>query len=139
MLGFQKRKAAAVTVQTGPQPGPPAIPLGAGERALYRSLRESVPVIDAAVYKLRRLIGEFTVTCPDERAQQGLQRFLAAVPVNAAGAGIHEFLGIYLEELVELGGQVYMRCRWKTLEETRKEAVFLSNRRLDRGDLDGGA
>lgn len=40
---------------------------------------------------------------------------------------------------VELGGQVYMRCRWKTLEETRKGAVFLSNRRLDRGDLDGGA
>lgn len=106
MLGFQKRKAAAVTVQTGPQPGPPAIPLGAGERALYRSLRESVPVIDAAVYKLRRLIGEFTVTCPDERAQQGLQRFLAAVPVNAAGAGIHEFLGIYLEELVTYGNAV---------------------------------
>lgn len=106
MLGFKKREAGAVSVQTGPLPGPPAIPLGAGERALYRSLRESVPIIDAAVYKLRRLIGEFTVTCPDGRAQEGLREFLEGVQVNAAGAGIHEFLGIYLEELVTYGNAV---------------------------------
>lgn len=63
MLGFRKKQeAAAVSVQTRPGQALP-LPLGAGERELYRALRENVPVIDAAVCKLRRLIGEFTVTC----------------------------------------------------------------------------
>ena len=107
LLGFKKRaRAAAVAVQAGPGLGPPAIPLGAGERQLYRSLRESVPIIDAAIYKLRRLIGEVQVTCPDEEAQKGLRAFLEGVQVNAAGVGIHEFLGIYLEELVTYGSAV---------------------------------
>jgi len=107
LLGFRKREGPpAVAVQTGPGILPPALPLGAGERALYRSLRESVPIIDAAIYKLRRLIGEFQATCPNEDAQKGLRAFLDSVQVNAAGAGIHEFLGIYLEELVTYGSAV---------------------------------
>ena len=106
MLGFQKKKPVqAVTVQTS---GGSLLlsPTGAGERQLYRSLRETVPIIDAAIYKLRRLMGEFTVTCQDQRAQQGLQEFLDSVQVNAAGVGIHEFLGIYLEDLVTYGTAV---------------------------------
>lgn len=107
MLGFRKReRAGAVTVQSGPCMAPAALPLGAGERQLYRALRESVPIIDAAIYKLRRLIGEFQVTCPDEKAQKGLRDFLETVQVNAAGVGIHEFLGVYLEELVTYGNAV---------------------------------
>ena len=106
MLGFRKKQeAAAVSVQTRPGQALP-LPLGAGERELYRALRENVPVIDAAVCKLRRLIGEFTVTCRDGRAQEELERFLDGVQVNAAGTGIHEFLGIYLEELITYGTAV---------------------------------
>ena len=107
MLGFRKREGRpAVAVQTAPAPGPGAFPQGGGERALYRALRESVPIIDAAVYKLRRLIGEFQAVCPDGEAQKGLREFLETVQVNAAGVGIHEFLGIYLEELVTYGNAV---------------------------------
>ncbi len=107
MLGFKKRESTpAVAVQTGPGFMPPPLPMGAGERALYRALRESVPIIDAAIYKLRRLIGEFQVTCPNEEAQKGLRAFLENVQVNAAGVGVHEFLGIYLEELVTYGSAV---------------------------------
>ncbi len=107
MLGFRKREdRAAAAVQAGPPPGLMPLPQGGGERALYRALRESVPIIDAAVYKLRRLIGEFQVTCPNGEAQKGLQEFLETVQVNAAGVGIHEFLGIYLEELVTYGSAV---------------------------------
>ena len=69
-------------------------------------MRESVPLFDAAVYNQRRLIGEFTVTCRDEEAQEGLRAFLRNVKVNAAGVGVHEFLGIYLEELVTYGTAV---------------------------------
>lgn len=106
MLGFRKkRETAALSVQTRPA-AVTALPMGAGERELYRALRENVPIIDAAIYKLRRLIGEFTVACPDPEAQARLNEFLAGVQVNAAGAGIHEFLGIYLEELITYGNAV---------------------------------
>ena len=56
-MGFlKKEKRTAVSVQT--QGGyPPVLPVTAGERALYRALREQVPIIDAAIYKLVRLIG----------------------------------------------------------------------------------
>lgn len=40
---------------------------------------------------------------------------------------------------VELGGQVFLRCRWKSLDETGKKAVFLSNKRTEGGGQDGGA
>ena len=51
-MGFlKKEKRTAVSVQT--QGGyPPVLPVTAGERALYRALREQVPIIDAAIYKL---------------------------------------------------------------------------------------
>ncbi len=108
MLGFRKKAetTAAVSVQTKPGETFAGIPLGAGERGLYRALREQVPIIDAAVYKLRRLIGEFQVQCPDQETGGRLEEFLGAVRVNAAGVGIHEFLGIYLEELITYGNAV---------------------------------
>ncbi len=102
-------KLAALSVQSGPQTGWPLdklLPAGPGERALYRELRASVPLIDAAVYKLRRLIGGFAVTCRDRAAQRELQDFLSNVRVNASGRGIDEFVGVYLEELLTYGTAV---------------------------------
>lgn len=106
---FKKERTAARSVQCRPEP--PVSPLregsaGPGERALYRALRESVPIIDASIYKLRRLIGEFQVRCADPAAQKGLDRFLRGVQVNAAGMGIDDFLGVYLEELLTYGSAV---------------------------------
>lgn len=107
-MGWRRKKPGpgAVSVQTGPAAEGAGLPLGAGERELYRALREAVPIIDASVYKLRRLIGEFRVRCGDGAAQKGLDRFLQEVQVNAAGAGIHEFTGIYLEQLLTYGTAV---------------------------------
>ena len=86
MLGRKKReRLTAASVQTYAGPAFPGLPLGAGERQLYKALRESVPIIDAALYKLRRLLGDFTVTCREPAAQTGLADFLAKVQVNAAG------------------------------------------------------
>ncbi len=100
-------KLAALSVQSGPDRSWAPILLGGpGERSLYRELRASVPIIDAAVYKLRRLIGEFTVTYGEPDVQKRLNRFLDNVPVNATGQGAQEFVGIYLEELLTYGSAV---------------------------------
>lgn len=107
---FKKNeRMAAVSVQSARSQNSTllnAMPPGAAERGLYRSLRNTVPIIDAAIYKFRRLIGEFTVSCNDEEAQHRLREFLDSVQVNAAGCGINEFIGAYLEELLTYGNAI---------------------------------
>ena len=107
---FKPRSSvAAASVQSSPQPREPwidPVPSGAAERSLYRALRHSVPIIDAAIYKLRRLIGEFTVTCPDPKAEAALQDFCEGVQVGAASRGMQEFIGMYLESLLTYGTAV---------------------------------
>ena len=50
--------------------------LGNGEDRLYRQLREAIPVLDAAVGKLVRLSGGFSVKCANGIAQARLEQFL---------------------------------------------------------------
>ena len=102
----RRDRSQAVTVQTASRSWGAGLPQGAGERELYRALRQNVPIIDASLYKLRRLLGDFHVTCRDSRAQEGLEEFLDTVQVNGAGAGAGEFLGIYFEELLTYGTAV---------------------------------
>ena len=61
------------------------------ERRLYQSLRESVPLIDAALYRIERLIGGFSVECPQQEAQQGLQSCFRSVRRNARHCGNDSF------------------------------------------------
>ena len=75
------------------------VPLLDGETALYREVREAVPVVDAAICKLIRLTGGVRVACGNERAEQGLQRFLREVPVGRGQRGINAFLDCYLDSL----------------------------------------
>ena len=105
-MGFlKKEKRTAVSVQT--QGGsPPVLPVTAGERALYRALREQVPIIDAAIYKLVRLIGGFEVYCPEKHTENALRGFLKTVPVNGCNMGIDNFLSVYFEQLLTYGNAV---------------------------------
>lgn len=82
------------------------VPLLDGETALYREVREAVPVVDAAICKLIRLTGGVRVTCGNERAEQGLQRFLCEVPVGRGQRGINAFLDCYLDSLLTCGRAV---------------------------------
>lgn len=50
------------------------VPLGAGELQLYRAIREAVPILDAAIWKLIRLAGGVAVKCGEPAAQAGLER-----------------------------------------------------------------
>ena len=48
------------------------VPLHNGEIALYRAVREAVPIVDAALMKIIRLVGGFVVRCPERTVQEEL-------------------------------------------------------------------
>ena len=50
------------------------VPLRSGEVQLYRAVREAVPVVDAAIYKLIRMSGGVSARCGDRQAERELQR-----------------------------------------------------------------
>lgn len=77
------------------------VPLARQEYRLYQSLREALPVLDAAISKLVRLTGGFHAECPDGEAQ--LAEFLRTVPCGRGQRGVHSFLSAYLDSLLLYG------------------------------------
>lgn len=93
-------------------------PLRSGEISLYRSIREAVPILDAAIWKLVRLCGGVGVRCADTRAQQGLNRFLATVDTGRGQQGIQSFLDQYLDCMLTCGqgvGEMVLDPQGKTI------------------------
>ena len=82
------------------------VPLGRGEQAVYRAIREAIPVVDAAVSKLVRLCGGVSVLCRDAAAQEGMERFLRTVPTGRGQRGVQSFLDCYLDCLFTCGRAV---------------------------------
>ena len=78
-------------------------PLGGGEERVYRQMREAIPVLDAAVAKLVRLSGGFSVKCRSAEAQKALETFLKNVPCGRGQVGIDSFLGAYVDSLLTYG------------------------------------
>lgn len=78
-------------------------PITAYEKQLYRSLREAVPIIDAAIYKIIRLVGGFQVSCENPQAQEALDDFIKNIRVNSISCGVESFLAEYLEQLLTYG------------------------------------
>ena len=103
---------AAAAVQVRERGGHPFaalrgyMPLGGADAALYRSVREAVPIVDAAIGKLVRLSGGFRVLCEEERAQEELGEFLRTVNVGHAQVGFNAFLDKYLDSLLTNGRAV---------------------------------
>ena len=82
------------------------IPLHQPEFSLYRSIREAVPVVDAAILKLIRLAGGVEVRCGDKIIQRELNAFLRTVPAGWNQEGIQAFLDAYLDCLLTCGRAV---------------------------------
>lgn len=82
------------------------VPLGRGEIAIYRAIREAVPIVDAAIWKLIRLSGGVKVTCRDRKAQEGLDWFLRHVDTGRGQRGIQSFLDCYLDCMLTCGRAV---------------------------------
>ena len=81
-------------------------PMSTADMALYKSLREAIPIIDAAIHKIIRLIGGFSVSCDDKKAEKLLESFLRDVNVGGTRQGIDAFLSTFLEQLLTYGTAV---------------------------------
>lgn len=82
------------------------MPSGPVDTRLYTGLREAVPVIDAAINKLVRLLGEFRVVCDDKEAEKKLSHFLSTVSVGGTRQGISAFVSTFFEQLLTVGTAV---------------------------------
>ena len=81
-------------------------PLRKGEARLYRAVREAVPVVDAAIYKLIRLTGGVRVLCRNGKTERALEEFLRTVPTGRGQYGLNAFLDCYLDSLLTCGQAV---------------------------------
>lgn len=78
-------------------------PGGANERQLYDNLRYSVPIVDAAIQKIIRLVGGYRVICTDERFQAEMDRFTEEIPVGTGGMSLFAFTDAFLDSLLTYG------------------------------------
>lgn len=112
MKWFKKQEAAPAAVQLRGWERHPFgmlgeyVPLRSGETRLYRAVREAVPVVDAAICKLIRMVGGVTAVCDDKAAEQTLREFLRTVPTGRGQFGINAFLDTYLDSLLVCGQAV---------------------------------
>lgn len=113
-MGIFKKLSSAKTAVTAPQTyrhNPfdrldSYVPLAAPQNALYRELREAVPVLDSAIYKIVRLTGGFHIECSDKRNSRNINSFLSKVNVGGNQQGIGSFISTYFEQLLTYGTAV---------------------------------
>lgn len=105
----EKPKNLSVSVQTARSSSRPFgvierhRPLSKPEFFVYDAIREAVPIIDAALQKIIRLVGGFSVECENKRAEDELSEFLRTVPVGACSRGINSFASAYLDSMLMYG------------------------------------
>lgn len=112
LWGRRGKVPGALSVQTMPQQDvflekwEGSSRLGAGRYELFEAMRATIPIIDAALDKIVRLSGEFSVCCADRTAQREAERFLREVPVGGYTEGLQKFLWGYLGDLLTYGNAV---------------------------------
>lgn len=123
-------------------------PFTSCEFRLYDSLKEAIPVIDAAIKKIVRLVGGFKVVCDNEKAQYMISEFLKSVNVNGTGIGIDAFISCFLEQLLTYGtavGEVVLSkaCEVSALYNASLDDIILKrennplNIKIYRKEIDG--
>lgn len=73
---------------------------------LFEKIRRSVPLVDAAVSKLVRLVGSFRLECSDPSMQGALDAFMRDVPVGLTGRSVYSFVDSYFDSLLVYGNAV---------------------------------
>ena len=119
---FEKRRSesAGLAVQvrdTGKQPFGALdryVPASGGELALYRSIREAVPIVDAAIWKLIRLVGGVEVICDRKEA-------IAYAIDHGQPGDIIVLAGKGHEDYQEINGVRHHFLDREVIEETVKE------------------
>ncbi len=114
LLGKKKRSGAAVSaaaVQTSAFSNHPFAHLGGFSNLglnnrVFRSLRESVPIIDAAVLKIIRLMNDFTFETGNEPVDRQMNSFFENICVGGNQTGISAFVSTYMSDLLTYGSAV---------------------------------
>ena len=73
---------------------------------VFKSLRESVPIIDAAVLKIIRLMNDFTFETGDESVDRQMNSFFENICVGGNQTGISAFVSTYMSDLLTYGSAV---------------------------------
>lgn len=81
---------------------PPNLP----QTKLYDTLRDAVPIVDAAILKIIRLIGGYKISCQSKQAELLLNQFIANVRVGSVSVGLESFICTYLDNLLMYGNAV---------------------------------
>lgn len=107
MLNFSKKSSPSLpAVQTAGARTIDDFPVQFYTYDLFDKVRRTVPVVDAAVSKLIRLIGSFQIQCNDPKQQSALDNFLRSVPVGLTGQSVYSFIDSYLDSLLVYGNAV---------------------------------
>lgn len=93
---------------------------------LYDTLREAVPIIDAAIMKIIRLTGGYSIKCENPVAQAAIDSFTQGVNVGGTSNGLENFICCYLDNLLMYGNAVGEIV----LDTTRSNIVGLYNAKL---------
>jgi hypothetical protein len=70
---------------------------------IYRTLRESIPIIDSAINKIVRLMGGFEFKTGSDRIDDDINEFFSIVNVGGNQTGIQSFVDTYVEQLLTYG------------------------------------
>ncbi len=112
---FKKKKQQPIAVQTAPSIIKNTHPFGILEKQnsvsspeikLYKTLKEAVPIIDAAISKILRLTGEFKIKSRNKNVEYSLNKFISTVQVNSCGRGVNNFIMNHLDQLLTYGTAV---------------------------------
>ena len=79
------------------------VPMGEGNIAVYREIREALPIVDAAIGKLIRLCSGFRIKSGDAAVKRELERFVLTVPTGRGQYGLQAFLDSYLNSMLTYG------------------------------------
>lgn len=82
------------------------MPICGYENLVFEQIREKIPIIDACIQKIVRLVGEFKVVCDDEDCQKEIDKLLKDVKVGGSVTGIKQFFLSYLQQLLVYGNAV---------------------------------
>ncbi len=106
-MWFGKKKEPPLPqVQTAAREQVQTFPVQLYTYGLFEKVRRTVPIVDAAISKLVRLIGSFDVICADRSKQAGLDKFLREVQVGLTGQSVYSFIDSYFDSLLVYGNAV---------------------------------
>lgn len=74
--------------------------------AIFKAIRNSIPIVDAAFEKIKRLIGGFEFKCDDKNNENFLNDFCSKIKVGASLRGISNFIYSYLDNLLMFGNSI---------------------------------